>query len=219
MNILKDIKAVIFDLDGTLVDSMWMWKDIDIEYLEKYGHSLPKDLQEIIEGMSFTETAVYFKDRFGLSFTIEEIKKEWNEMALYKYTHQVPLKEGAGEFLKFLTDSGIKLGIATSNSRELADAVIKKLDIKKYFHSIRTSCEAPKGKPAPDVYLMAASDLKVEPSDCLVFEDVPHGILAGKNAGMKVCAVYDEFTEGVTHEKKELADYYIENFYELGFCK
>ncbi len=73
---LKDIKAVLFDLDGTLVDSMWLWKDIDIEYLGRYGIAFPENLQAEIEGMSFSETAVYFKNRFQLSVSLEEIKEE-----------------------------------------------------------------------------------------------------------------------------------------------
>ena len=80
--ILDHIKAVIFDLDGTLVDSMWMWEDIDIEYLGRYGLSCPEDLQKAIEGMSFTETAVYFKERFGLPDSIVEIKEAWIAMSL-----------------------------------------------------------------------------------------------------------------------------------------
>ena len=90
--ILDYIKAVIFDLDGTLVDSMWMWEDIDIEYLGRYGLSCPEDLQKAIEGMSFTETAVYFKERFGLPDSIEEIKEAWIAMSLEKYEKEVPLK-------------------------------------------------------------------------------------------------------------------------------
>ena len=88
---LQNIKAVLFDLDGTLVDSMWMWKDIDIEYLGKRGIALPESLQKDIEGMSLTETATHFKTRFQLPETLEEIKKEWMDMARDKYCHQVPL--------------------------------------------------------------------------------------------------------------------------------
>ncbi len=79
---LSNIKAIIFDLDGTLVDSMWIWKQVDIDYLEKHGHPLPDDLQKDIEGMSFTETAQYFKNRFNIEDDIDDIKAEWNAMAL-----------------------------------------------------------------------------------------------------------------------------------------
>ena len=212
---LQDIKAVLFDLDGTLVDSMWMWKDIDIEFLNKYGLEFPEDLQDCIEGMSFSETAVYFKDRFKLDLSLDQIKDEWNQMAWYKYTHEVPLKEGALKLLQYLKEHNIKAGIATSNSRELVDLVIQKLGIESYFHSVRTSCEVERGKPYPDIYLLVAKDLGVNPEQCIVFEDVLAGIMAGKSAGAKVCAVYDAHSEKDTKAKKELADYYIESFLEL----
>lgn len=212
---LKDIKAVIFDLDGTLIDSMWMWKDIDIEYLEKFGLSMPEDLQASIEGMSFSETAEYFKQRFSLPLSLAEIKAEWNEMAWNKYAHEVPFKEGAIRFLTYLREKGIKTGIATSNSRDLVSLILETHEAEGYFDSIHTSCEVKKGKPAPDIYELVASELQVEPKDCLVFEDVVQGIMAGKNAGMKVCSVYDDFSKDMDEKKKELSDYYIQNFDEI----
>jgi len=213
--IFKDIDAVIFDLDGTLIDSMWMWRSIDIEYLARFGLDMPDNLQEEIEGMSFSETAVYFKNRFKLKDSLEQIKSDWNAMAWDKYLNEVPLKEGAIELLKYLKEAKIPAGIATSNSRELAELIINKLNIAEYFASIRTSCEVLKGKPSPDIYLLVARDLGVEPARCLVFEDIIQGIMAGKNAGMKVCAVYDEFSEKYTEEKIKLADYYINSLKEL----
>ncbi|MDF2590182.1 MAG: hypothetical protein K0S41_4023 [Anaerocolumna sp.] len=212
---LEGIKAVIFDLDGTLVDSMWMWKDIDIEFLGKYGYELPSNLQSEIEGMSFSETAEYFKNRFNLNISLDEIKAEWNQMAWIKYLNEVPLKEGVEDFLRYLKSNHIKAGIATSNSRELVNLIIESHGVKDYFDSVRTSCEVERGKPSPDIYLLVAKDLGVEVDQCLVFEDVIQGIMAGKNAGMKVCAVYDHFSKEVTMHKKELSDYYIESFYEI----
>ncbi len=212
---LKEIRAVIFDLDGTLVDSMWMWKSIDIEYLGRYGIQMPEDLQQSIEGMSFSETAIYFKERFGLKDSLDQIKGDWNEMAWDKYMHEVPLKAGVRELLAYLKQDHIAMGIATSNSRELVDLVVEKLGIKEYFSSIRTSCEVSKGKPSPDIYLLVAEDLGVEPVHCLVFEDVLQGIMAGKNAGMKVCAVHDEHSAKELEEKIELSDYYVEAMTEV----
>ena len=92
---LRDIEAVIFDMDGSLVDSMWMWRAIDIEYLGRYKIPLPENLQSEIEGMSFRETACYFKEHFAIPDSLEEIMAEWNRMAWNKYMYEVPLKKPA----------------------------------------------------------------------------------------------------------------------------
>ncbi|WOO36580.1 HAD family phosphatase [Anaerocolumna sp. AGMB13020] len=214
-DIFQNIKAVLFDLDGTLVDSMWLWEDIDKEYLSRFDITLPDDLQDMIQGMSFSETAVYFKERFLIPHSLEDIKADWNKMAWKKYAEEVPLKEGVLSVLKELRNRGISMGIATSNSKELVELVIGKLGVAKYFSSIRTSCEVAKGKPSPDIYQLVAKDLGAEPAECLVFEDIIAGILAGKSAGMKVCSVYDKKSEGDTKKKQELSDYYIHTFSEL----
>lgn len=212
---LENIEAVIFDLDGSLVDSMWMWHEIDIEYLGRYQLSVPDDLSQKIEGFSFSETAQYFKERFLLPDSIDEIKRTWNEMAWDKYMNEVPLKPGAGEFLKLCRKRGIKLGIATSNSRELVTNVADVHGLHDYFSCILTGCDVGRGKPAPDIYLEVARRLEVAPEHCLVFEDIIPGIQAGKSAGMTVCAVEDAYSADQAQEKKELADYYIRDFYDV----
>lgn len=212
---LQGKKAVLFDLDGTLVDSMWMWKEIDIQYLGGLGKELPPNLQKEIEGMSFTETACYFKETFSIPHTIEEIKAVWLSMARDKYLREVPLKEGVPEFLQTLSENGIKMGICSSNSIELVEAVLRSHRIDRCFQKIRTCCDVPRGKPAPDIYLKVAEDLEVEPGDCVVFEDIPMGILAGKNAGMTTCAVEDAFSRDQEEEKRRLADYYITSYYDV----
>ena len=107
------------------------------------------------------------------------------------------------------------MGIATSNGREMVDAVLESLKISKYFSQVTTACEVAAGKPAPDIYLKVAADLGVKPKQCAVFEDVPAGIMAGKNAGMDVVAVYDQFSVHMDEEKRQLADCYIHDFFEL----
>lgn len=209
---LDNIDAVIFDLDGSLVDSMWIWRQIDVEYLGRFGLELPEKLQADIEGMSFSETAEYFKQRFQIPDSIEQIKKDWNEMAWDKYSHEVPLKKGVEDFLNDCKMRGILLGIATSNSRELVENVLSVHGIKEVFSCIMTGCDVTKGKPAPDIYLAVAKELKVEPGRCLVFEDIIPGIQAGKTAGMKVCAVEDDYSLAQKEEKAKLADYYIHDF-------
>lgn len=212
---LETVEAVIFDLDGTLVDSMWLWKSIDLEYLARFNIELPMNLQKDIEGMSFTETAGYFKERFSIIDDIETIKADWNEMAKDYYLNRVTLKEKAFLFLEYLKSRNIKTGIATSNSKELVSMIIKRFDLEEYFDSIRTSCEVDRGKPHPDIYLKVANDLGVSPDKILVFEDVPMGIMAGKNAGMKVCAIYDEFSKAHQEEIRRMADYYILGFNDI----
>lgn len=212
---IKNIKACIFDLDGTLVDSMWMWPDIDREYLGRFGIEYDDNLKNEIDGISFHETAVYFKNKFGISDSIEKICKDWEDMAYDKYKNEVKEKRGCQKFLEQLKSKGIKMGIATSNKRSMVDVVLESLGMKNFFEVITTSDEVKKGKPAPDVYLTTAKLLNVEPKHCLVFEDVVAGIIAGKSAGMKVCAVEDDFTREVRQRKKELSDYYIDDYSEL----
>lgn len=212
---LEDIEAVIFDLDGSLVDSMWLWKAIDIEYLGRFGIPLPENLQADIEGMSFHETAVYFKEQFSIPDTLDQIKSDWNQMAWDKYAGEVPLKPGIQEFLDGCRERNIKLGIATSNSRELMENIALVHGLNDYFTSILTGSEIKRGKPAPDIYLEVAGQLGVEPEKCLVFEDIVPGIQAGKNAGMRVCAVEDAYSAGQREDKRALADHYIENFIGL----
>ena len=212
---LKHKKAVIFDLDGTLVDSMWMWKAIDVEFLARYGYECPEDLQKAIEGMSFSETAAYFKERFQIPDSLEEIKAAWTEMSIEKYRSQVPLKPGVKDFLDRTAHLGMKAGIATSNGRAMVDAVLDSLGIRRYFQVVATAWEVAAGKPAPDIYLNVAGRLGVRPEECLVFEDIPAGIQAGKSAGMTVFAVEDEFSRHMRREKAALADYYINDYYEM----
>jgi HAD hydrolase, family IA, variant 3 len=213
--VIKNIKACIFDLDGTLVDSMWMWPDIDREYLNRFEIEYDDNLKNEIDGISFHETAVYFKNKFGISDSVEKICKDWEDMAYDKYKYEVKEKPGCKKFLEHLRSKGIKMGIATSNNRSMVDVVLESLNMKDFFEVITTSDEVKRGKPAPDVYLTTANLLNVEPKNCLVFEDVVAGIMAGKSAGMKVCAIEDDFTKEVRQKKKELSDYYIVDYSEL----
>ena len=196
---------MIFDLDGTLVDSMWMWKAIDVEYLARFDLECPEDLQKEIEGMSFSETAAYFQKSASVWRTPwNRSRKRGYRCPLEKYKNEVPLKPGARAFLDYISMNGIVAGIATSNGRAMVDAVLDSLDIRRYFKVVTTACEVAAGKPSPDIYLEAARRMKVSPEECAVFEDVPAGILAGKRAGMEVFAVEDEYSLGM-EEKKESA--------------
>ena len=213
---IKHIQAVIFDIDGTLVDSMGVWHDIDIEYFKLLEIPMPPTIQKDIEGMSFTETAVYFKETFQIEEkTVEDIKLDWIRMAQEKYLYEIKAKPGAKEYISFLKEKGIKIGCATSNDRNLAMAALKPHGWTSKVDALRTACEVNAGKPAPDIYLKVAAELGVAPENCLVFEDIPNGMRAGKAAGMTVIGVEDERAKKYKEEIDTICDYFIKDYYEL----
>lgn len=213
--LLDNINAVIFDLDGTLIDSMWIWDKIDEDYLKEKGFDIPHNLRVDIAHLSFDETAIYFKTRFSLNDSLDQIKNRWLDMAIGHYSNTIPLKPGAKEFLHKLKSKGIQVAIATSNTHCLIEPVLKNNGIYDYFHSITTTSEAGKGKEYPDVYLLAAKKLSVNPENCLVFEDILPAVLAAKAAGMRVIGVQDLSAEDQwTHISKH-AEIFIQDFTEL----
>lgn len=212
---LTNIKGVIFDLDGTLVDSMWVWAQIDVDYLQLKGYSMPDDLRNEISHLSFHQTAVYFKKRFNLDDSIEKILIDWHNMAFNHYSNNVKLKLGVKEFLEHLKSLNIKIALATSNSIPLLESCLKNNGIYTYFDSITTTDEVANGKNCPDVYLLAAKKLGIDPEDCLVFEDILPAIQGAKAANMKVIAVNDYECLTPKDELLEYADQYIDSFLDL----
>ncbi|MFR0048046.1 MAG: HAD family hydrolase [Clostridium butyricum] len=212
---LENIKGAIFDLDGTLVDSMWVWSKIDIDYLESKGHALPENLNSEICHLSFTQTAHYFKERFSLSDSIDTILKDWNNMAYNHYSENVKLKDGVKEFLDKLKQNNIKIALATSNSVPLLEACLKNNGIYDYFDSITTTDEVSNGKNCPDVYLLAAKKLNVNPKNCIVFEDILPAIKGAKAADMTVIAVSDKHSLNDLDEIINHSDKYINSYFEL----
>ena len=212
---LNDIKAAIFDLDGTLVDSMWVWAQIDIDYLKQKGYSMPENLRSEIVHLSFSQTAIYFKEKFNLDDSIEKISKDWHDMAFNHYSNNVKLKLGVKDFLNSLKSLKIKIALATSNSIPLLEACLKNNGIYDYFDSITTTDEVSNGKDCPDVYLLAADKLGINPKDCLVFEDILPAIQGAKAANMKVIAVKDDECLDSKEDLLKYADKYIHSFEEL----
>ena len=211
----RDKKGAIFDMDGTLMDSMWIWRDIDIEYLGRFGIALPEDLQAKIEGLSFAETAVYFQEHFGITDSIEKIQSDWNDMAIDFYRHRIGMKKGARELLTQMKERGMKIGIATSNSVELTEECLAANGVADLFDTVRTSRDTPRGKPFPDIYLSVADEWGIAPEDLIVFEDIPNGAIAGKRAGMEVIAVADDYALPRREELIRIADHFIADFTQI----
>lgn len=212
---MNNIEAVIFDLDGTLIDSMNIWAKIDEEYLGNFGLTVPEKLQEEITHLTLTETALYFKENFNIENTIEDIISTWHDMAFYHYSNTIKLKDGVIPYLKLLKDINIKIALATSNSVPLLEATLKNNGIYDYFDAITTTEEVKKSKDNPDIYLLSAKKLNVSPERCLVFEDIVQAVNGAKLAGMKVYSVYDESSKSQKEELIRLSDKYILTFNEL----
>lgn len=212
---MNDIEAVIFDLDGTLVDSMWVWEQIDIDFLKSKGYTPPEDLKDAITHLTFTQTAEYFKNRFNLSDSIDEIKNTWHNMAYNFYSSKVFLKEGVVPFFEKLKSLNIKIGLATSSSVVLLEATLKNNGIYDLFDAITVTDEVKKSKENPDVYLLAAKKLNVSPENCVVFEDIIAAVRGAKLAGMKVVGVYDKASDDQKEILIETCDKYIHSYNEL----
>lgn len=207
----------IFDMDGSLVDSMWVWTAIDREFLGRHGYQVPKDFQKDLGGMSLKEMSYYFKKRFSIPMSPEEIQEEWNRMAFYKYQHEVFLKPGARSFLAWLKENHVKTGIATSNSRKLVEALLESLGLSGFFHAVITGDEVSRGKPDPEIYIKASLKMGAGADRCLVFEDIVPGLQAGLAAGMQVCSVWDRASEAKQEEKEALAHYSIRDFRDIQY--
>jgi HAD superfamily hydrolase (TIGR01509 family) len=184
--------AVIFDLDGTLIDSMGVWKKIDVDFLTKRGFEVPPDYFNAIAAMGFRETANYTIGRFCLDESADSLMDDWSEMASYEYGHSVKLKPHARDYIRRLNARGIRLSVATSSPGNLCEAALSNNEIRGYFDVVCTAEDVGRGKEFPDVFLRAAERLGASPASCLVFEDLLPAVRSAKSAGMTAWGVYEE---------------------------
>lgn len=186
--------GAIFDLDGTLLDSMGVWTAVDHAFLAHYGLPLDREYLMEVKRHSHAQAAVYTKEYFGLSDSPEDIVSLWHELAGDAYQTTIGLKPGVYEYLNYLHDSGVKIAAATSSLPEHAPTALERLGIMHFFENITYTREAARpSKTFPDVYLLAAERLGLSAADCIVFEDIPIGIAAAREGGFRVVAVDEPF--------------------------
>lgn len=215
MSLPKNIKYAVFDLDGTLFDSMWLWKKIDYDYLAKRGVSVPDDYMKCINHMSIMDTALYSIKRFNLQDSPQTLINEWLDMAKEAYVNKIMLKPFVAEFLQKLKSEGISMSVATSLSLELALPALERNDILSFFDGVITSEQVKRGKGFPDIYLKAISHTKFNAGDCVVFEDILQGVKGAKAGDFFVVGVYDAESQADKEQIKQTADMYINSFKEL----
>lgn len=207
--------GAIFDMDGTLLDSMGVWRDITAKFLEKRGITLSDEMVKKFRDMTLEESLPLIVDMFQLPDTLEEVFQEFSALAREEYMHNIPFKPHAKAYLEKLHKSGVKIAIATSGYDELCRGALKRLGALAYVDAIALSSEVGVNKSNPDVYLLAASRLGIAPADCMVFEDILLGIGGGKKAGMQTTAVADFSNENEWEQLKNSADFYINSWAEL----
>lgn len=215
MKLPENIKYAVFDLDGTLFDSMWLWKKIDYDYLSKRGIQVPNDYMKSINHMSIMDTALYSIARFGLKDSPEQLIAEWLDMAKEAYRDKINLKENVIEFLKKLKAQNVGMSVATSLSLELALPALERNGILSFFDNVVNSEQVKRGKGFPDIYLKAISHTQFETKDCVVFEDILQGVKGAKAGGFYVCGVYDEESKSDLQDIKNKADIFVYNFGEF----
>ncbi|MEO5484940.1 HAD family phosphatase [Bifidobacterium adolescentis] len=208
-------KGAIFDLDGTLLDSMGVWDQVDVDFLAKRGIEVPDDYMQKVAAMQFRQIAEYTIARFSLSDTPEALMEEWDHMARVMYATVVEAKPYAREYLESLKASGAKLAVATSLPPMLREPAMKHVGIFDYFDDVVSVDDAGDvGKTEPDVYLLAASRLGIKPSDCTVFEDLLVGMRSAKSVGMRVWAMHDDSSDADWPAICALADGVIFDFHD-----
>lgn len=214
-NWLKNIEGAVFDLDGTLLDSSWVWEKVDEKFLGDRGFQVPDDYVDEISPLGAERAAVYTIERFGLNEDKDDIVREWIEMAKKEYATEVVCKPYAKEFLEELHKLNIKMAVATSSDRELFMKTLEREGILKYFQKIVTVDEVERGKGYPDIYEEAARRIKVNPHKCLVFEDILAGVTGASLGEFNVVAVFDEKSKHNWEKIKSISKYSINDYKEL----
>lgn len=201
--------GAIFDMDGTLLDSMPIWDTLGETYLLRRGISPPPDLRKLLKPMSLREAAEYFRVEFGIPDPVDEVLKQFDALIDDQYRNRIGLKPGALPFLQRLRNQGVRMCVATATSRPLAEAALHRLGIANHFGFILTCADVGSGKNEPEIFKRALELLGTGIGRTVVFEDAPHAVQTAKKAGFTVVGVYDLSAEEDAEEIKRTADSYI----------
>ena len=208
------IRGAIFDVDGTLLDSMFIWDTIGETYLRSIGYQPKENLNETFKNMSLHQAARYYQTEYGVTRSIDEIMDGVNAMLERYYRFEVPLKPGAAELLERLRQSGVKLCIATATDRHLVEAALDRCGVLSCFGEIFTCNEVGHGKDEPDIFEAALRSLGTRREETLVFDDALYAVRTAKEAGFPVAAVYDNH-ERSQAEVRARSDLYLEDLTQL----
>ncbi len=209
---MPNFKFALFDLDGTLLDSTYVWTNVDEVFLKKRGFDVPCDYVESLAHMSAAEASMYTKKLFNLPESGEDIVNEWRELAAYEYENNVQLKNGAIDYLNYLKDNGITMVITTGLSHALLTPAINRLGIKDFFSGIFSADDVSKGKGNPDLFLLAMDNIGATTQECIIFDDVMPVMKVAKQIGCLFCAVQDKENLHNEDKMRAFSDYYISDW-------
>ena len=209
-------KGIIFDLDGTLLDSMKVWENVDRDFVKENGGVYTEDISQTVKKMTIQQSAEYFKTRFNLSHSCEYIINRIEEMVSEQYCRYIPLKNGVLKTLETLSAKDVKMCVATATYNSLVEAALNRLGIADKFEFVLTCSDVGSGKDKPDIFYKSAQKLGFDISEVIVVEDSLHCIETAKNAGFATIAVYDEIAGEDWKKILEISDYSIDSMEQ--FC-
>jgi len=208
------MQTYLFDFDGTLVDSMPIYAGIMKGILDEHDIAYGEDLIKVITPLGYHDTAVYFR-QLGVPEEKDVILKCMGDRMVDAYTHRVPAKNNVIAVLQELKNRGCSLNVLTASPHLTMDPCLKRLGIYDWFDHVWSCEDFGLNKANPEIYHRAAEKLGVPVKDVLFLDDNPNADRAARQAGMKVCGVYDDFTAEFAEEMKQENDYYIRDFDEL----
>lgn len=209
------MKGYLFDLDGTLLDSNRMWRSLTTNFLNRHKIKFTEEIAQELTTMSIYKSAGYLRHTLKVNLTEEEIISELEKEIVKGYTNEVELKDGALEYLSYLKEKNIPMGLATATNDRFVDLIMERFEIEKYFDFIATVDNIGILKNNPEFYVEAAKKFPLHPSEVAIFDDAPYAIEAAVKAGLRVYAVYDHVNGSFYEANKKIAYKGIESFREM----